>query len=473
MKPLLTECLELQKNFTTIPVSAEMYADSTTPILLLNTLRASSLNVFLLESVEGSKKWGRYSFLGFDPVKTLAFKNTTDNPLAVIRESLKKYKSPTFSYLPPFTGGFVGYFGYDSVKYFEKAIHLTAEDTLHFDDLKLMLFDKIICFDHFTQKITVMLHIATDDLERHYEEAEQQIKRIQHLIKNTMPLNSENPVTGTFQSTVTKEQFEQNVLKIKEHIYNGDIFQAVLSQRFHTKLKGDLLNVYRVLRTTNPSPYMYYLKFEDLEIAGTSPETLVKVADGTIYTCPIAGTKKRGKTSEEDEQLIKELLSDEKELAEHNMLVDLARNDVGKISKFGTVKVPEYMVANKFSHVIHITSLVTGILDEQCDTLSVLESIFPAGTLSGAPKIKAIHLIDELEKTSRGIYGGAIGYIDFSGNLDMCIAIRTIVKNKEDAYIGVGAGIVHDSVPENEYAETINKANAMFQALEIASKTNF
>lgn len=479
MKPTISECMEIAKNYNTITISEELLADTLTPIGLLHTLRKENDKYFLLESVEGGEKWGRFTFLGADPKLTLSCKNGVlqkdgkisshqEAPIQTVRNILSAYRPATFDYLPPFCGGFVGYFSYDALQYFEPSLNFRAHDDLNIPDFTLMLMENVIAFDHYRQKLIIMINISTENLEQSYRQAQAQMDQLLALIENAVKIPNEPVMLGTLESNMTPEEHKSKVNTIKQYIRNGDIFQAVLAQRFRMAFKGDLLQVYRSMRTINPSPYMYYLSCGDLEIAGASPETLVKVIGGTVYTLPIAGTRPRGGTPETDRLLESELLADEKELSEHNMLVDLGRNDVGKVSRFGSVKVSSYMKIKKLSHVMHIASEVEGVLDERSDSLDALSAIFPAGTLSGAPKFRACQIIDALEPNSRGIYGGAIGYVDFAGNLDMCIAIRTIVRKDDTVYMGAGGGIVADSVPETEYHETFHKAGALLAALEKA-----
>ena len=482
LQPSLKTCETYQAKHTVIPVYLSVYADNITPILLLNLLKKGGRQCFLLESATGGEQWGRYSFIGVDPVKTIACKNNvlTDNgktvqeePVTYLRKCLGAYSAPSLPGLPPFTGGFVGYFGYESVAYFEKAIRFDGKDELALPDMELMLFENVICFDNLEQKIKIIMNIRTDHLAENYEYAYRECLRIASKIGKIEPLDNENTQTGPFTGNMTRDDYLQKVRRIQEYIKDGDIFQAVLAQRFDASFSGSFLNVYRTLRTKNPSPYMYYLHFGEIEIAGASPETLVKVEGGEIKTCPIAGTRPRGLNREEDRALAESLLADEKELSEHIMLVDLARNDVGKVARFGSVRVAESMTVVRYSHVMHLASLVTGTMAEGKDSLDVLEAVFPAGTLSGAPKIKAMQIIHEQEGEKRGVYGGAIGYIDFAGNMDMCIAIRTIVKKGGQVSIGAGAGIVYDSVPEKEYEETINKSAAVVQSLQQAGMDLF
>ncbi|AET67119.1 anthranilate synthase component I [Desulfosporosinus orientis DSM 765] len=484
LRPTLDEAKSMAPGYTVLPVSREIYADIKTPIALLKAINTISHQYYLLESVEGGEVWGRYSFLGFDPITQINCKdhkmeidNGTiiklegHNPTTVIREILAQYKTPRFDFLPPFTGGFVGYFAYDFIKYYETTLQPQSRDEANFNDLELMLFDKVIAYDHLKQKIIIIINIKTDALEEGYRKASYEIDNIIKLIKQTVSEEANKPVLKSeLHSDTSKHRFEEMVRKAKEHIYNGDVFQVVLSRLFTAQMEGSLMDTYRVLRTTNPSPYMFFIKTKDVEIAGTSPETLVKLQNGNLSTYPLAGTRERGKDEIEDKLIEEELMQDEKELSEHNMLVDLGRNDLGRISQFGSVKVKDYLKILRFSHVMHIASEVNSEIRNDKDALDAIMSVLPAGTLSGAPKIRACEIIDDLEETRRGIYGGAVGYIDFSGNMDTCIAIRMAVKKEDRVYVQAGAGIVADSVPENEYIECQNKAMAVIRALKLSQE---
>jgi anthranilate synthase component 1 len=475
IKPSLQEVMKLTGTYNTIPVTREIYADVTTPILLLRKLAAASRRFFLLESVEGGEKWGRYSFLGYDPVGravcrdgvvTIEGENPrrvkTDKPLEVLRELLGRYKAPRLQGLPPFAGGFVGYFAYSLYGYTEPVLKLKKGDNNDFD---LMLFDKVIAFDHLHQKIIVIVNMNTDNPAEGYQKAVADIEEIVQLVKAPPAVSPPGAAAGDFVCNVSEEDYCAMVEKTKSYIRDGDIFQAVISRRFETAFEGSLLNAYRVLRTTNPSPYMVFMHIDGLEIMSTSPETLVRLHNGRLATFPVAGSRPRGRTPEEDRALEEELLRDEKELAEHNMLVDLARNDLGRISKYGSVQVMDYMMIHRYSKIMHIASRVEGDLRDGCDALDAVEAILPAGTLSGAPKIRACQIIDEMEAHPRGLYGGALGYIDFTGNLDTCIAIRMAVKKDSRVTVQAGGGIVADSVPETEYEESGNKAMAVMNAI--------
>ena len=468
-------------DYKIVPVSTEILSDIRTPVETLKILMGVSKHSYLLESAGDNENWGRYTFLGYDPKLEITCLNgkmkvgdkefETRNPQDKIREILDDFRSPKVEKLPPFTGGLVGYFAYDYIKYAEPTLRLDAEDSEGFKDVDLMLFDKVIAFDNFRQKIILITNIAIDNLEENYIKAEAELNELVDLIKNG---EVKEPKRGELKSEIrpyfNKEQFCDMVNKAKHHIKEGDIFQIVLSNRLEADFDGSLLNAYRVLRTVNPSPYMFFFTSSDMEVAGASPETLVKLQDGVLHTFPLAGTRWRGKTEEEDKALEEELLADEKECAEHNMLVDLGRNDIGKISKFGTVKVERYMDVLRYSHVMHIGSTVRGEIAEGHDALSAVDAVLPAGTLSGAPKIMACQLINDLEGNKRGIYGGAIGYIDFTGNLDLCIGIRLAYKKNNHVFVRSGAGIVADSVPENEFQECLNKAAAVTTAIKEAQK---
>lgn len=483
--PTIEESRRLSsEGHATVPVSRTILADVRTPIEVLNALMRVDDHCFILESVEDRQRWGRYTILGFEPVLEFTCLDghvrvtedgrveefDTDSPSDVIRDIASRYSSARVDGLPPFTGGLVGYFGYDYFKYAEPTLRITARDSDGFKDADLMLFDKVIVFDNFRQTITVIAHARCDDLESSYARATEQIERIVSIVKSGEPREHVPAILKSgFRAMHTERQFSTMVKRAKERIREGDIFQVVLSNRLEADFDGSLLDVYRVLRTTNPSPYMFYLCGSDIEVAGASPETLVKLVDGVLHTFPLAGTRPRGAT-EEDRLLEQELLADEKELAEHNMLVDLGRNDIGKVSRFGTVRVEKYHEIERFSHVMHIGSTVRGEIRDDMDAMDAIEAVLPAGTLSGAPKLMACRIIDDLEESKRGIYGGAIGYIDLAGNMDVCIGIRIAYRRNGRVYVRSGAGIVADSVPENEYRECLNKARAVVEAVERAAE---
>ncbi len=467
------------------PVSCEILSDFTTPIETMKRLKTVSKHCYMLESARADEVWGRYTFLGFDPKMEITcvggtvngvldagrMKYVTGNPSEYIRKVLSSHRSPRIAGLPPFTGGLVGYFSYDFIGYSEPAARTDAEDTEKFRDVDLMLFDRVIAFDNVRQKIVLIVNMSLEDPETNYRKAEWELRQLADLLRNGE--RKEEPggkLLGEITALFDRDRFCGMVEKAKEHIREGDIFQIVLSNRLSAPFEGSLLNTYRVLRTINPSPYMFYFSGTDVEIAGASPETLVKLEDGVLHTFPLAGTRPRGSMPEEDLRLEEELLADEKELAEHNMLVDLGRNDLGRISRFGSVSVEKLRSVERFSHVMHIGSTVRGEIAEGRDALDAVAAVLPAGTLSGAPKIRACQLIGELEKNRRGIYGGAIGYIDFTGNMDTCIAIRIVYKKNGRVYVRSGAGIVADSVPEKEFEECLNKAKASLRALELAQE---
>lgn len=477
------EIRDLLKDYSMIPICKEIYADVITPISLLRKMETFDKNFFLLESVEGGEKWARYSFLGYEPVLHITCKNgkvtqksgeiettVTMDPMDALREQLEKYKSPKIKGMPTFTGGFVGYFGYEMIGYAEPKLNLKESEI---DDYHLMLFDKIIAYDHLRQKIMVIANMKSKDGLQGYNSALLEIEKMITLINDHTSLEDEqSPADVEFKCSVSKEEYCKMIEKTKHYIYEGDIFQGVISRKFEADYSGSLMNAYRVLRTTNPSPYMYFIQSENMQIAGASPETMVKLVDGKLTTFPVAGTRPRGKDEQQDIELEKSLLDDEKELAEHNMLVDLARNDIGRIAEYGTVTVEEYMKIHRFSKVMHIASTVCGKLRDDMDAPDTVAALLPAGTLSGAPKFRACQIIDELESEPRGVYGGAIGYIDLSGNLDVCIAIRTAVKINDKVSVQAGAGIVADSVPESEYMECAHKAGAVIDAIKRGNEVN-
>ena len=481
--PTLTEVIKIASasKYNVLPVSCEILSDFTTPIETMKILKNVSTHCYMLESAQANETWGRYTFLGFDPkleitcidgeMKVGNLKVNTENPSAYLRQILSGYKSPHFEYLPSFTGGLVGYFSYDYLGYSEPTVKCDVEDTEAFKNVDLMLFDKVIAFDHLRQKIILIVNMPLNDIEVGYNKAVMELNQLVDLLRNgDKKKESGGKLTGKVTPLFDKAQFCGMVEKAKHYIQEGDIFQIVLSNRLSAPFEGSLLDTYRVLRTINPSPYMFYFSGTDVEVAGASPETLVKLENGVLHTFPLAGTRPRGKTDEEDKLFEAELLADEKELAEHNMLVDLGRNDLGKISKFGTVQVENLHSIERFSHVMHIGSTVRGEIGEDKDALDAIEAVLPAGTLSGAPKIRACQLIGELENNKRGIYGGAIGYIDFTGNMDTCIAIRIAYKKNGKVFVRSGAGIVADSDPEKEFEECLNKAKSSLKALELAQE---
>lgn len=489
LTPSIDEARIYANDYSYIPVKKEIYSDIKTPIEVVRNLKALSGHVFLLESVENQEQWGRYTFMGYNPKLCVTCFNgkltvtddesrviesvETKDPSGYLKKLLEGYKSPRIEGFPTFTGGLVGYFAYDYIKYAEPKLNLDARDEEGFKDMDLMLFDRVICFDSLKQKIIVIANVEANDLENSYAEAEKAIDSIIDIIKNGKPANIEKGrMLSNYRKLFEKDEFCDMVDMAKEHITEGDIFQVVLSNRLEADFEGSLFDTYRVLRTINPSPYMFYFSGDDIEVAGASPETLVKCENGVLHTFPLAGTRPRGKNAEEDKKLQDELLKDEKELAEHNMLVDLGRNDLGKISEYGSVEVEKYMEVLRFSHVMHIGSTVRGKLRSDLHPLDAISAVLPAGTLSGAPKIRACEIINKLEYNKRGIYGGAIGYIDFTGNLDTCIAIRIAYKKNGKVFVRSGAGIVADSDPEKEYQECVNKAKAVLSAIATAQEDN-
>lgn len=484
LTPNLAEAKQIAASgeYRCIPVSCELYSDQYTPLGVLRKLKYVSNHCYMLESIEDNQKWGRYTFLGFDPKMELTCMNgqltikngtsftiQTDHPGTYIRQVIQENKSPKLPGLPSFTGGLVGYFSYDYMKYAEPSLKLDAEDKEGFKDVDLMLFDKVIAFDHFRQKIILIVNVRCEDLETEYNRGEMELQKMVRLLEEgrMQPARS-GRMTSQVRALFDEEQYCAMVEKAKRYIREGDIFQVVLSNRLEADFEGSLLDTYRVLRTLNPSPYMFYFSSDDIEIAGASPETLVKLEGETLHTFPLAGTRPRGADEKEDQALEMDLLSDEKEKAEHNMLVDLGRNDLGRVSRLGSVTVEKYCSIERYSHVMHIGSTVSGQIREDKDAVDAIDSILPAGTLSGAPKLRACQIIGELEGRKRGIYGGAIGYLDFTGNMDTCIAIRLAYKKNGTVCVQSGAGIVADSVPEREFEECCNKAKAVVNALKTA-----
>lgn len=478
----------LSNTYNVIPVWAEIVADMHTPISVFKKIQSRHDVNFLLESIEGGELLAKYSFLGFDPLAVIEGKdgkatlkqaaektdNFFDDPLAYLKELMGKYNSAVFDEMPPLTGGMVGFMSYDCIKYFEP-VKITKPKDVDTPEFLFFFAGKVLVFDHQKHSIKILINVMPgSDLKADYYNALNDIKSIFKLINqpiktpNKPPEQKNNFSLSEVSSNTSQQQFEGMVRKAKEYILDGDIFQVVLSQRFEISLNTNTqpLDMYRALRMINPSPYMYFLSYNDLSIVGASPEPLVKVDGKKVLTRPIAGTRKRGKTEHEDIELEKDLLSDKKELAEHIMLVDLGRNDLGRVCVPGSVYPDKLMFIERFSHVMHIVTNLRGELDKGKDAFDALRAMFPAGTVSGAPKIRAMEIIDELENVSRGPYAGIVGYFSFTGNLDSCITIRTIVAKNGKAYIQAGAGIVAGSVPENEYKETQNKAMALIKAIK-------
>ena len=467
------------EGFCRIPIACEIYSDVRTPIEVVRILKQTSKHCFMLESAESNRQWGRYTFIGGTPSMEITLRDgvliideeeqDASDPLEAIRAVLRSRRAPRIPELPPFAGGLVGYFSYDFLKYSEPSLTLDAPDDESFNDVDLMLFETVIVFDAYRQKIVLIGNVDASDVDASYARTRRELEELAELICTGVPItNTHGRRSSEFRTLFDEKAYCDIVSRAQEHIREGDIFQVVLSNRLDADFEGSLLDCYRVLRAMNPSPYMFYFSSESIELAGASPETLVQLQDGTVSTFPLAGTRARGATDEKDAALEAELLADEKELAEHNMLVDLGRNDVGRVSEFGSVRVENYHQVLKFSHVMHIGSTVRGKLRDECDALDALSAVLPAGTLSGAPKIRATQIINDLEQCKRGVYGGAIGYIDLSGNMDTCIAIRLAFARGGRVFVRSGAGIVADSVPENENRECINKAAAVVEALRIA-----
>ncbi len=471
-----------------VPVFKEILADTETPVSAYLKIRHHSKYSFLLESVEGGEKIARYSFLGVGPFKIFRSRGKRvviedqssgmreeyrADPIKELRKLVEGHRGVHLRGLPRFTGGAVGYVAYDGVRLVEDIPDDNIDD-LNLDDIVFLFFDSILAFDNIAHKIILISNVRVDsegDLRDKYDAAIKVIAKLENALSKSV---DGVPRAGKGHcevvSNLKKEDYKDRVLRCKEYILAGDIVQVVISQRFQTEISVDPFEIYRMLRIVNPSPYMFHISMDGLAIVGASPELLVRVEDGIVTTRPIAGTRKRGENEEEDRKLERELLSDEKELAEHLMLLDLGRNDIGRVSRYSSVEVTEQMRVERYSHVMHIVSNVKGKLRDGFDELDALFACFPAGTLTGAPKIRAMEIIDEMEPTRRGVYGGAVGYLDFSGNLDTCISIRTLVAKDGNAYIQAGGGIVADSMPENEFAETVNKAKALIKAIQMAER---
>lgn len=489
------EFLKLSKQGNLIPVFKEILGDMQTPVSAYLRLSKNSKYSFLLESVEGQEKVARYSFMARSPELVVRSKGSAaeiirlskgktvkevttvkDSPLSIVRELMAQYKFVTVPQLPVFCGGMVGFLSYDSVRFFERLPEQTTDD-LKIADMVFVMAKELVIFDHLHHKIKVIACAEVtpqDSLETKTRKYNAALKKINRLIEDLgSPLprlakTSSSKKKIDVKSNISARQYEEIVNKAKKEIKEGEIIQVVLSQRFEVDIYTDSFNIYRSLRAVNPSPYMFYLKFDDLHLVGSSPELLVRCEHGLVETRPIAGTRPRGQDEARDQALSKELLDDPKERAEHVMLVDLGRNDLGRVCAQGTVKVSEFMGIERYSHVMHIVSNVQGRLKPSMDALDVLEAAFPAGTVSGAPKIRAMEIIESLEASRRGAYAGCVGYLSFSKNLDTCITIRTIVVKGRKAYIQAGAGIVADSDPHKEYQETLNKAKAQIKAIEMA-----
>ena len=493
--PARQEFIKLSKRASVIPVYKEILADTLTPVSAFKKIGKGYS--YLLESVEGQEKIARFSFIGAEPSIVLKIKANsieinrcgkvkrylTDDPLKEIEKIMNSFKAAEVKGLPRFSGGLVGYMGYDTVRFFENLPDKNPDD-LKVQDSIFMMADNLIIFDHSTHRVKIVVNAYLDEIrdsksargmeiQKKYNKA---VNKIEDIIKKldmpekTKKVKIDNKKQHKISSNFTKQGFENLVKKAKEYIRAGDIIQVVPSQRFHTKLECEPFDVYRALRSLNPSPYMYYLNFDEIKLVGSSPELLVRCENRIVETRPIAGTRPRGRDEAEDKKLEKELLADAKERAEHVMLIDLGRNDIGRVCKPGSVRVTDFMFIERYSHVMHIVSNCRGILDENKNAFDVLRACFPAGTVSGAPKVRAMEIIDELENTKRSYYAGAVGYFSFSGNMDTCITIRTMLVKGKDAFIQAGGGIVADSIPSREYQETVNKAKAMIKAIEIAEQ---
>ncbi|MBF0274823.1 MAG: anthranilate synthase component I [Nitrospinae bacterium] len=482
----LEEFMEFSQKGNIFPLYYEILGDCETPVSAFRKI-SSGGNEFLFESVEGGNKWSRYSFIGIDPELVFLSKNndvhivrngktenkTAESPLKLLEEIMADYSYIPYGDLPIFCGGAVGYIGYDMVRHIEK-LPENSKDDLGLPDSYLFIAKKLLIFDSLKQTIKILCNIEFDegsDLNVLYENAQREIlailEKLKLPVKRSKPKAKENK-TSEFTSSFEKEDFKKAVEKCREYIKDGDLLQVVLAQRLCFDITFNSFNIYRALRLINPSPYMFYLRAGEVEIVGSSPEILVRLEEDNATVRPIAGTRPRGKTEEEDKELETELLLDKKELAEHVMLVDLGRNDIGRVCETNSIHVTEYQAIERYSHVMHIVSNVTGKLKKGKTSFDVLKATFPAGTVSGAPKVRAMEIIDELEPVKRYIYSGCVGYFDFSGNMDMAISIRTLYIHKNKGYLGVGAGIVYDSIPESEYQETMNKGRALIKAIELA-----
>jgi anthranilate synthase component 1 len=479
------EFKELARRGTFVPVCKEIVADLLTPVSAFLKIAEDADYAFLLESVEGGEHVGRYSFLGKDPflilrghrgkatIERAGATTESDRPfIDVLRTLMADFRSPFVPDLPRFTGGAVGYLGYGAASWFEPVLGDLGSASDGSDQAGFMLFDTVLAFDHVQHRILIIANAritADDDLESLYQFACAKIQFLERELERSLSRPPQAATDGlTLESNYTRERFEGQVRTAKEFIAAGEIYQVVLSQRFQAQIGVDPFTVYRALRHVNPSPYMYFIRMGNVSVVGSSPEMLVRVEGSHVETHPIAGTRPRGRSADEDARLAEELKRNEKERAEHVMLVDLGRNDVGRVCEFGSVRVPQFMGLEKYSHVMHLTSIVEGKLADDKDRLDALVACFPAGTVSGAPKVRAMQIIKDLEPSGRGLYAGAVGYVDFAGNLDFCIAIRTVIMSAGTAYVQAGAGIVIDSNPAAEYEETRDKARALVRALELA-----
>ena len=484
----LSKFNQIKGDFNRIPLVREIFADLETPLSVYLKL-ADEPYTYLFESVQGGEKWGRYSIIGLSSdIRLKVFgklaqievrgqvmsEEETDDPLHFIEEYLQFFKVAEADCLPKFHGGLVGYFGYDTIRYIEpKLAQCPNPDDIETPDILLMLSDELVVFDNLSSRMFLLVHVDPAE-KRAWHEGQARLNQLEEKLANAV-IETRTQPTGKavneedFTSGFTQEGFQQAVEKTRQYIIDGDAMQVVLSQRLSIPYESAPIDLYRALRSLNPSPYMYFLNLGDHHVVGSSPEILVRLEDQSVTVRPIAGTRPRGKSRKEDLQLEQDLLADPKELAEHLMLIDLGRNDVGRVGETGSVELTEKMIVERYSHVMHIVSNVEGRIKPDMSAIDVLRATFPAGTVSGAPKIRAMEIIDELEPVKRGIYSGAVGYISWSGNMDTAIAIRTAVIKDERLYIQAGAGIVYDSVPENEWAETMNKGRAIFRAVAMAN----
>lgn len=501
--PSEKEVMELFGEYNTVPVFYELLTDSFTPVRMFSILKENYENCFILESVDNSNRWGRYSFIGLNPKAEIRVKDKTaefiypdgrketkdaSDPIALFSGLMEKYRSPKFINRPKLTGGLIGYFGYDMARYYEKKLVNIPDDDLDMPDANMFIYNEIVAYDHLSNRAVIILNMDKEEVAetsarigsdfaaavaRCYENLEARAEKLGKLLCRYTPEAAPKPLSPAeleIKSNYSKEEFCGMVEKCRSHIMEGDISQIVISQRFEAENPPDPFDVYRMLRSTNPSPYLYYFDHKDYCIAGASPEMLVSVTDGKVLNKPIAGTYPRGATAEQDKEYERKLTSDPKERAEHTMLVDLGRNDVGRVCRPGSVKVTDFMRVERYSKVMHLVSDVEGELETGKTAVDALMSVLPAGTLSGAPKVKAMEIIDSMENVKRGLYGGTVGYMAWNGDIDTCIAIRTVLFRNGKAYVQAGAGIVYDSVPEQEYEETRRKAAAVITALEQASQ---
>ncbi|MCM1578941.1 MAG: anthranilate synthase component I [Ruminococcus sp.] len=504
MYPSLEEAKQLLKSYGTVPVFHELLTDNFTPVRMFAILKENYENCFILESVDNSNQWGRYSYIGLNPkleirvtdkkaefIYTDGRREEKDgsDPIGLFSGLMEKYRSPKFIGRPKLTGGLIGYFGYDMARYYEKKLYgKSPKDDLKMPDANMFIYNELVAYDHLSNRASIILGMVKEEIDRQAERTGTTFDQAAEYIYNSLADRADKlgklltrytpepaprtltPAKLNITSNYTKEEYMAMVEKCREHILNGDISQIVPSQRFEADNPPDPFDVYRMLRSTNPSPYLYFFDHKEYSIAGASPEMLVSVCDGKILNKPIAGTSPRGATAEEDTELENKLTHDPKEIAEHSMLVDLGRNDVGRVSKTGSVKVTEFMRVERYSKVMHLVSDVEGVLREDKTPVDALMSVLPAGTLSGAPKIKAMEIIDSIENVKRGLYGGTVGYMAWNGDIDTCIAIRTVLFRNGKAYVQAGGGVVYDSDPENEYNETCRKAAAVLNALEKAAE---